>query len=582
MRRRAAAVRHPGPVTSGAPQLVLGPLTRYADETSATVWVETSAPAEVEVLGRRAGTFQVEEHHYALVVLADLAAGTDVPYDVRLDGQVVWPPADGRPAPRLRTVDPNAPLELVVGSCRVSRPHEEPWTLQPDEHRLGVGVDALHELSVACQRGERPLPELLLLVGDQVYADEGLAPHVRERQVARRGEDSEPRHGVADFEEYTWLYQDSWSHPEVRWLLSTVPSAMIFDDHDVRDDWNTSHAWRRRVERLPWWPERLTGAYMSYWVYQHLGNLAPPVLATDPLAVHALVTPSAGGVLREFAEHAGDEEDGRKRSCWSYARELGGVRLVVVDSRSGRMLERGERAMLSPAEWAEVEQHLRGDCEHLLVVTSLPLLLEPALHDLERWDEALTAGVWGRRAARAGEWLRQALDLEHWAAFGGSFERMVNRLKEVASGERGRAPATVLVLSGDVHHSYVSRVRWPDGGQGRAPVAQLVSSPLRNAYPRRMRRAFRLAHTPSMRLLGRVLTRLVRLPRPPVEWSFTVGPVYGNVLVSLRLEQGAARARIERSERSERGSDKPGLSWLHEEHFGAPAATAPRRAGGLG
>jgi hypothetical protein len=552
-------------VTSGAPKLVIGPLTRYADVTSATVWVETSGPAEVEVLGRRALTFEVEGHHYGLVVLTHLAPGTDVPYDVRLDGDVVWPPQDGRPAPLLRTVGPGGPLDLVVGSCRVSRPHEEPWTLLPDEHPLGVGVDALHELSVACQRGDRPLPELLLLVGDQVYADEGLAPHVREWQVARRGEDSEPRHQVADFEEYTWLYYDSWSQPEVRWLLSTVPSAMIFDDHDVHDDWNTSRAWRRRMADLPWWPERLTGAYLSYWIYQHLGNLAPSVLETDPLASQVLRTASPGAVLKDFAAHAGDEEEGRKRSCWSYARELGGVRLVVVDSRSGRMLDRGERAMLSPLEWAEVEQHLRGDCDHLLVVTSLPLLLEPALHDLERWDEALTAGVWGRRAARVGEWLRQGLDLEHWAAFGGSFERMVNRLKEVASGERGRAPATVLVLSGDVHHSYVSRVRWPDGDQGRAPVAQLVSSPLRNAYPRRMRQAFRLAHTAPMRGLGRLLTRLARLPRPPVEWSFTIGPVYGNVLVSLRLDSTSARARIERSERDTRVAR---LSCVYEEHFG--------------
>ena len=24
---------------------------------------------------------------------------------------------------------------------------------------------------------------------------------------------------------------------------------MIFDDHDVRDDWNTSHAWRLDMQR---------------------------------------------------------------------------------------------------------------------------------------------------------------------------------------------------------------------------------------------------------------------------------------------------------------------------------------------
>ena len=31
----------------------------------------------------------------------------------------------------------------------------------------------------------------------------------------------------------------------VRWLLSTVPSGMLLDDHDLRDDWNTSLSWRR-------------------------------------------------------------------------------------------------------------------------------------------------------------------------------------------------------------------------------------------------------------------------------------------------------------------------------------------------
>src|SRR3712207_7788350 len=58
-----------------------------------------------------------------------------------------------------------------------------------------------------------------------------------------------------------------------RSLLSTVPSAMIFDDHDVHDDWNTSAAWVRQVRAKPWWEERIVGAFMSYWVYQHLGNL---------------------------------------------------------------------------------------------------------------------------------------------------------------------------------------------------------------------------------------------------------------------------------------------------------------------
>ena len=48
---------------------------------------------------------------------------------------------------------------------------------------------------------------------------------------------------VADFEEYRWLYHESWTPDVERWLLSVVPTAMIFDDHDMIDDWNIS---RRR------------------------------------------------------------------------------------------------------------------------------------------------------------------------------------------------------------------------------------------------------------------------------------------------------------------------------------------------
>jgi hypothetical protein len=55
--------------------LVLGPLLRYAAETDATVWVETDAACEVEVLGCRSRTFCVEGHHYALVHVTGLEPG---------------------------------------------------------------------------------------------------------------------------------------------------------------------------------------------------------------------------------------------------------------------------------------------------------------------------------------------------------------------------------------------------------------------------------------------------------------------------------------------------------------------------
>src|SRR4029079_303329 len=99
---------------------------------------------------------------------------------------------------------------------------------------------------------------------------------------------------VAAFAQYTSLYTDSWSDPDIRWLLSTVPCTMVFDDHDVNDDWNISDSWVEEMRRLPWWDDRITGAFMSYWLYQHLGNLSPPELAEETL-LHDLSEDEDGG-----------------------------------------------------------------------------------------------------------------------------------------------------------------------------------------------------------------------------------------------------------------------------------------------
>ena len=49
------------------PNLVLGPILRYVDERVATVWVQTDAACEVEILGARERTWCVDGLHFALV-----------------------------------------------------------------------------------------------------------------------------------------------------------------------------------------------------------------------------------------------------------------------------------------------------------------------------------------------------------------------------------------------------------------------------------------------------------------------------------------------------------------------------------
>ena len=73
-------------------QLILGPLVRYVSDAEASVWVETDAACEVEVLGKRARTFEVAGHHYALVCVDGLEPGGVYEYEVALDGETHWPP----------------------------------------------------------------------------------------------------------------------------------------------------------------------------------------------------------------------------------------------------------------------------------------------------------------------------------------------------------------------------------------------------------------------------------------------------------------------------------------------------------
>src|SRR5437763_15957944 len=97
------------------------------------------------------------------------------------------------------------------------------------------------------------------MIGDRVYAV-AVSPETRELIRARRDVSREPGEEVLDFEEYAWLYREAWSPPALRWLLSTIPTAMIFDDHDVHDDWNISDSWVRDTWAKPWWQERSVGA----------------------------------------------------------------------------------------------------------------------------------------------------------------------------------------------------------------------------------------------------------------------------------------------------------------------------------
>ncbi|MFF5179047.1 alkaline phosphatase D family protein [Micromonospora sp. NPDC000316] len=548
-----------------AAHLLIGPLLRRVVDTRATIWVETAAPAVVTVRTAdgatgTAPTFSAYDHHYALVVVEGLTPDSTTTYEVLVDDEVVWPvPSTGFPPSVIRTRaadDRDQPVNLIFGSCRETTQHATTRKLPPD------ALDAYARRLMADPESNPP-PDLLVLLGDQVYADV-TSPTVRRLlRRRRRRPKGAPADQVVSFDEYTKLYLESWRDPEIRWLLSTVPSVMIFDDHEIIDDWNTSASWRAEVREEPWWAERIGSGLASYWVYQHLGNLSPDEIAADPVFAKVSAAEDATGVLREFGHRVDKESDlahdtERWRTVqyqWSYALDLGRTRLVMLDNRCSRVLEPGSRAMLPPGEWSWFLDQAHGIYDHLVVGSSLPWLLPQGIHHIESWNEKLADS---RRpwVARGAEKLRRALDLEHWAAFRRSFEGLAETFARIGTGTPQQSgarvgagpayapPASISVLSGDVHHSYVAKARFADPSVV-TPVHQLTCSPIHNQVPAGMRPLMRLGWSSGPAGATRALARSAGVRRPGVRWRKLAGPYFGNAVGTLTHQGRRAEVTIE-------------------------------------
>ncbi len=529
--------------------LVLGPLLRHVGEREATVWVETDGPCEVEVLGHTARTFQVRRHHYALVSIEGLQAGESYPYEVLLDGERNWPlPHYDVPPSVIRTLEPGEPLTIAYGSCRVAMPHTPPYSLNKDEDERGFDLDALYVLAQEMIRGTREnWPEVLLLLGDQVYVDEG-SPVVRAKVRWARDTTEPPHEETGTFEEYTWLYHESWGEPTIRWLLSTVSTSMVWDDHDMRDDWNISKSWVEEMNRLDWWRVRAVDGFMSYWVYQHLGNLSPRELGKSELWQRMQGVDDATAALQEFAERASQTGEGTR---WSYSRDLDRTRLVVMDSRAGRVLDEGRRTIVDDEEWDWIAEQASGDFDHLLLATSDPYLLAPAMHHLEAWNERVCDGAWGGYAAQLGEKLRRGVDFDHWGSFNRSFERLSGLIERIGSGQDGEPPASIVVLSGDVHHAYLAEVAFKRSAGVRSAVYQATCSPFRNPLDSTERRVIEAMMTAPAERAMRLLARSAGVADPSIRWRLCEGPYFDNQVGTMRVQGRRMRARLDKTKPEE-------------------------------
>ncbi|MGQ7244167.1 alkaline phosphatase family protein [Salinicola sp. V024] len=224
--------------------------------------------------------------------------------------------------------------------------------------------------------------------------------------------------------------------PSVARLLAHLPTLMIFDDHDVTDDWNLSAAWEAAVYEHPFSRRIVGNALIAYLLCQGWGN-DPDGLA-EPLAASRAWIDSASASGQLDCESQNQLVTQLLRfTGWGYTIDST-PRLVVLDTRTRRW--RSERRLHHPSglmDWealSEFQQQLLGE-PSVIIVSPAPV-----------FGVKLIEGI-----QRVFTWFGKPLlvDAENWMAHPGAAHTMLNILRH------SRTPQRYVILSGDVHYSFV-------------------------------------------------------------------------------------------------------------------------------
>ena len=353
------------------------------------------------MLGCRERTFHVEGHHYALVHCTGLEPGTTTPYEVRLDGERVWPEPDTPYPPsvdahaRAATGRSGSPGARAACARRTSRRTRCARTSTP---RGARSTRCACSPTTCAATSPREWPHALVLLGDQVYADE----------VVARGARVHPRHARRDD-------PAGRDRRELRGVHAAVPRGVVGAAHPlaaldgaVGDDLRRP----RRPRRLEHVQDvgrddagdRLVGRAHHRRLLHATGSTStwatssPEHLAEDelyarlragrgrraaPARVRVPRRPRGGRhaleLLPRLRPHAaGDDRLARRPR----ARPARGP----LDARPGRVgVARGSTPRATSTTCCSARR-CRCSCA-------------PALHYLESWNEAVCNGAWGEPAA---------------------------------------------------------------------------------------------------------------------------------------------------------------------------------------
>lgn len=362
---------------------------------------------------------------------------------------------------------PDLPVDTVRGRGDLVRRYAQFTSGHADNHLLRFGeFAALYLMSWNNALWPSELPSLL-----EIYKALGQRPG-----LGALG-------GTGDVlaEEYREqleaLEQSQHSTPKLRKIMANTPTYMIFDDHEITDDWNLNEKWRSEVYSSESGVRIVANGLAAYWAFQGWGNNPDVFDDTFTTAIEDFLGGTAGSpngyeqTLLEWDEwgftsptHPGivfiDTRTQRAPSTTradihnghSAPRPPG--RNKSIDEFPPRLLDRGAYQTLR----REIGRHATR-LNPLVLVTPSPVLGE---HILEKLQNVLGVVHGSER------W-----DLEAWS----SNPRNLIHMFELI--ENSGMPVNI-VLSGDVHCTFAALGTVTTSKS----LLQFTSSPSKNiSYP---------------------------------------------------------------------------------------------------
>lgn len=493
------------------PDICIGPLVRAVSPTSIVIWLELTAAATVTLHAQAQtpdkgsktisqGTIQIGGHYYVALQLQGLQPATW--YQYRLTGSdpdhelkmatAKQPLQYFRTLPDKTTSEEGASaLRIAYGSCRKSE------TGQPDV--FSSFGNWLHE---RFSERETNWPHLLLLIGDQIYAD----------QPARQLHQTQPQLGseATNFEEFRLFYQHAWaSDPGARQALACIPTYMIFDDHEITNNWNSLPDSRSRLIAAGK-EQMLIDGTLAYWIYQGWGNLDQDNSGHPLLTIMQAATLSGEDVLEELRSCIRRDLYGEVLLPWHYAIHSSPP-IFVANARTERTVVLTDKQediyepmrIISRTQTTDLQNWSRNNPDTLsIIVSSVPILLPPAIGWIEYlsgqrpWLKKRGGLRWlGRQLANLQQKIATRASFDHWPLYSLSWQDFVLLFEQHQKD--------MLILSGDVHFSYaLSAEGTPEAAQNHY-LYQFVSTPLQNALSPSDRRKITLqARIPRLRYGG--------------------------------------------------------------------------------